>query len=76
MQELVEKIEQLEEARGQLQQKISLQALPKQSAKPAAMAVTVFPTTDTKSSVMQKVPHRAAMDHLRFMCPKLTKMQS
>ena len=53
VQEMVEKIEQLEEARGQLQRKMSLQALPKPAAKPAA--VSVSSSSDLKSSIMQKV---------------------
>ncbi|KAK9833948.1 hypothetical protein WJX74_010630 [Apatococcus lobatus] len=50
--ELVEKIEQLEEARGQLQRKMSLQALPKPAAKPAA--ASVITSSDLKSSMMRK----------------------
>lgn len=53
VQELVEKIEQLEEARGQLQRKMSLQALPKPAAKPAAASVTS--SSELKSSILQKV---------------------
>ena len=55
VQELVEKIEQLEEARGQLQRKMSLQELPKPSAKPAAMAVSASTESGLKSSILQKV---------------------
>ena len=53
VQELVEKIEQLEEARGQLQRKMCLQALPKPAAKPAAVSVTS--SSELKSSILQKV---------------------
>lgn len=71
VQELVEKIEQLEEARGQLQRKISLQALPKPSAKPAAMAVTAASESNFRSSSMHKVWRNDLSDWLCVLCTQL-----